>query len=145
MVDVNINVDGLEGITKILEDIAPKHANNLLRTTINGIATEIKKEAKLRVPSNTGNLKKAIKAKRKKSPAHKPEALVYVEKGRNAKNDAFYWHFVEYGTSYGQKEQPFIRPAKLVVENDLPNLFLKTFEKKLAAKIKKEQKKKAVK
>ena len=145
MAGVNISVDGLEGITKILEDIAPKHANNLLRTTINAIATDIKKEAKKLAPKDTGTLRKAIKAKRKKSPPDKPEAEVFVEKGKDAKNDAWYWLFVEYGSASGTPEQPFIRPAKKAIEADMQNVFLRNFENKLTAKIKREQKKKAVK
>ena len=141
-----VNVEGLDEIVHILETIAPKHANNILKTTVNAIAAEIKKDARKNAPSgDTKKLKKAIKSKGKRSKPENPVAIVYVEAGKGAKNDAWYWIFSEYGTVNGMGEQSYIRNAKEKVMGNLEQTFLAIFKKKLAAKIKREQKKKAIK
>ena len=54
-------VEGLEDVQKLLERDAPKQANNIMRSVIQDVASEIAKEAKKNVPRQTGNLRKAIK------------------------------------------------------------------------------------
>lgn len=139
-------ITGTEDVQKILDDIAPKHARNLMRATIHGVASQIAKDAKKNAPRNTGTLKKAIKAKRKKSPPDRPVSDVYVTHGANAKNDAYYWRFVERGTSgpTAQPERPFIRPAaekaRANFEAILAEQFGKKLEKALARAAKKRDK-----
>jgi HK97 gp10 family phage protein len=140
---MTIVIEGVEDIQKILDEIAPKHARNLMRTTIHGVASEITKLAKKKVPKKTGNLKKAIKTKRKKSHPDKPVSQVYITTGRSAKYDGFYWRFVEYrtGGKTAQKARPFIRPASDYVRANfnkiLKNQFGKKLERKLASEAKK--------
>lgn len=138
-----VEVIGLEGVNKVLKELVPKHARNLSRSLIHGLASETSKEAKKRVPRDTGTLKKAIKAKRRKSPPDKPVSDVIVESGKKAKNDGFYWFFVEYGTGgpVPQPEQPFLRPAKDLIQANMPRIIDEQFKKKLAAAAKRELKK----
>lgn len=140
-----VEVIGLEEIKKVLTELAPKHARNLSKSFVHGLASETSKEAKKRVPTKTGTLKKAIKAKRRRSTPDKPISDVIVEQGNSAKNDGFYWFFVEYGTGgpVPQPEQPFLRPAKDLVQAEMPKRAKEQFTKKLAALIKREQKKAA--
>jgi len=138
-------VFGIQEMNKILEDFAPKHANNLAKGVIHGLASEVVKEAKKRVPKNTGNLKKSIKAKRRRGKPGKPISDVLVATGKAAKNDGFYWRFVEFGTGgkTAQAAQPFLTPAKNQVSANLDEVLEKQFIKKLAAAVKREQKKTA--
>jgi HK97 gp10 family phage protein len=141
----NVQVIGADEIAKILEEIAPKHARNLMRATIHGVAGEITKESKKLVPIDTGNLKKSLKTKRRRSKPDQPVSDVIATQGKGAKNDGFYWRFVEHGTGgkNPQPARPFIRPSKDKIFAQLPNILNEQFTKKLAAAIKREQKKAA--
>lgn len=138
-------VFGIKEMSKILEDFAPKHANSLAKGVIHGLASEVVKEAKKRVPKDTGNLKKSIKAKRRKGKPGQPVSDVIVTTGKDKKNDGFYWRFVEYGTSgkTGQTARPFLTPAMNHVSANLDEIFKTQFTKKLAAGVKREKKKSA--
>lgn len=138
-----VEVVGIEEINKILGELVPRHARNLSKSVIHGLASETVKEAKKNVPTDTGTLKKAIKAKRRRAKPDKPVSDVIIEQGKSAKNDGFYWFFVEYGTGgpVPQPEQPFLRPAKDLVQSEMPRILDEQFTKKLAALIKREQKK----
>lgn len=138
-----VAVFGLEDIKKVLEELTPRHATNLSRALVHGMASETSKEAKKRVPKNTGTLRKAIKAKRRRGKPGQPVSDVIVESGKNAKHDAFYWRFVEFGTGgpVPQPEQPFLRPAKDMIQSNIPKIAEEQFVKKLSAAVKREQKK----
>ena len=79
-----VAVFGLEEIKKVLNELAPKHAANLSRAMVHSMASETAKEAKKRVPSDTGNLKRAIKAKRRRGKPGQPVSDVIVETGKTA-------------------------------------------------------------
>lgn len=138
-------ISGVEEIQNILEEVAPKHARNLMRATMHGVASEITKRAKKRVRVDSGNLKKAIKTKRKKSHPDKPTSQVYITTGKSAKNDGFYWRFIEYGTrgKTANEERPFIKPSVKEVQAQLPTILKRQFGKKLEAAIRREKKKRA--
>ena len=140
-----LEIDGIESMNKILGELLPKHARNLSKSFVHGLASDMTKEAKKRVPVDKGTLKKAIKAKRRRSKPDKPVSDVIVEHGSGVKSDGFYWKFVEYGTGgpVPQPEQPFLRPAKDLVQAELPARAEAQFQKKLAALVKREQKKAA--
>ena len=138
-----IGVIGLEEIDKVLSQLIPKHARNLSKSVIHGLASETVREAKIHVPTDKGTLKKAIKAKRRRGKPNKPASDVIVEHGNSVKNDAFYWHMVEYGTGgkNPQPERPFLRPAKDLIQSNMAKILDEQFTKKLASLIKREQKK----
>jgi|GEM_PF-932249 len=139
------DISGIKEIKEIFEEIAPKYARNLARTTNHAVAAEITKGAKQNIRNKTGILKKSLKTKRKKSPPDKPVSHVFVEHGKSAKNDGFYWRFIEYGTrgKTGQKARPFIGPAAEKIRADLTNIYREQFGKKLEALLKREAKKQA--
>lgn len=137
-----ITIDGLHDVQNLMKTVAPKHAKNLMRSTIHGIAGVGAKEAKKRVPTRTGNLKKAIKAKRRKSPPHAPVSDVIVTQGKKAKQDGFYWRFVEYGTVH-VSAQPFIGPTYDYLRMNYTRLVQEQFAKKLESKMRREAKKRA--
>jgi len=140
-----VQVIGMADIQKLLKDFTPKHAKNLSRALIHSLASQTVKEAKKKVPVDKGTLKKAIKAKRRKSKPEQPISDVVIEQGKGAKNDGFYWHMVEYGTGgpTPQPEQPFMRPAKDFVQANMPRIIDEQFTKKLTALINREKKKAA--
>jgi HK97 gp10 family phage protein len=141
----SVKIDGIKDVNKIFAELIPKHARNLSRAYVHGLASDMAKEAKKRVPIKTGTLKKAIKAKRRRGKPDKPVSDVIVTQGKEEKNDGFYWFFVENGVGgpVPQPERPFLRPAKDLVVAEMPKRSKEQFNKKLAALIKREQKKAA--
>lgn len=137
---MTIEVIGTESVIKALEQFAPRHANNLIRATIHGAAGELKKDIQKRVPVRTGNLKKSIKAKRRRSPPGQPVSDVIADQGKKARNDGFYWRFIEHGTQT-LPERPFMRPAKLAFEKKFDLIIQQQFVKKLTAAVRREMKK----
>ncbi len=140
-VQKGIAIDGIDEIQDFLSKRAPKEARNLLRSTIHAVAGEIRKEAKRKAPRDEGTLRKAIKAKRRR-PKHpdKPFSDVIVTNGKDARYDAFYWRFVEYGTQ-SQPARPFLRPAIDLMKPQIPGIFRKEFGKKLEQMAKRQAKK----
>lgn len=137
---VTFDIKGVSDVVDMLEKVGPRHSRNLMRATIHGVASEIAKEAKKNAPKDRGTLRKAIKAKRKRSKPERPVSEVRVEHGSNAKNDAFYWRFVEYGTrgKTGHPEHPFIRPAADNARQNFKEILSQQFGKKLEAALKRE-------
>ena len=124
---MTVEILGEKDIERIFNEIAPKHARNLARSTVAGVAREVAKEAKKEAPKGrTGQLRRSIKTRRKKSPPDKPVSVVHVLKA------AFYWRFVEYGTSgpVPQDPNPFIMRSLEKVKANYKNIFREQFGKK---------------
>ena len=138
-----LEVIGIEDIQKLLGEIAPNKANNLINATVRGVATEINKQIKKNAPKDTGNLKKSFKVKKRRSPKFKPVFDVIADSGSSAKHSGFYWRFVEYGTGgkSPSPEQPFVRPAKDLIFSKLDQILSEQFTKKLVSAINREKKK----
>lgn len=132
-----MQIEGGEEIRALLKGMAQNEARNLLRATVHGVASDIAKDARKGAPKDSGRLRKAIKAKRRKSHPDNPISEVRVEHGKGSKNDAFYWHIAEFG-SVNQSEQPYLRPAIERASADLPqrmrDQFWKRYEKLLERK-----------
>ena len=138
-----ITIDGLDEIREQLKDVGVREGRNLMRATIRAIAVRIQKAAKQKAPVDSGDMKASIKLRPRKSHPDAPVFEVWAGSSKGAKFDAFYWRFVEYGTSgkTAQPGRPFIRPAVEEVRAALPGIlrdeFGKKWEKALARKRKK--------
>ena len=137
-----VELIGMDEIQNLLEDFLPREANNLSRNLVFGLAQEAAKLAKSYVPKRTGNLRKAIKAKRRRGKPGHPASDVIATQGGSAKNDGFYWRFIEHGTGGDnpQPAQPFVRPAYDKIRADLPRYTDKVFTDKLRKRIARVQK-----
>lgn len=136
-----IKIEGLEDLDKVLNQMAPRASRNLMRSTIQGVAQEIAKESRRKAPKDSGTLRKAIKAKRRRAKnPDKPFSDVVVTTGRSAKYDAFYWRFIEYGAQ-NSPERPFIRPSVDLMRPQIPEIMQRQFAKKLEAMLKRAAKK----
>ena len=129
----SITITGTAEVMRILESIAPKDAANLLRSTTDGIAAEVRKEVKKRIiattKKRTGKLRKSIKSRRRRSPRTAPVSIVYMAKGSG------YWRPLEYGTKHISPRR-FLRDGAAVVRSNLDATIAKVFTKKLESKIK---------
>lgn len=126
-----IQVSGLEEVRNALSELAPRVATNLMRTVVQDIASAIAKEAKAAAPKNTGNLKKSIKARRKKGSRNNPQSQVVANsKNADAGEESFYWKFIEFGTRK-MRARPFIAPIKQKYAAEMPRLLRESFGRKL--------------
>lgn len=132
-----VRIEGIDQIQALLNERAPRAARNLMRATVQAVAQNIAKDAKANAPKASGNLRKAIKAKRKKSPPNMPTSQVIVGEGKGEKPDAFYWKFVEYGTRFATAK-PFITPAKERAKANMRAMLVEEFGKKLEKQLARE-------
>lgn len=136
-----VQIEGLKELEDMFDTMLPREAQNLNRATIHGLAGEVSKQAKDKVPIDTGNLKKAIKSKRRRArDPDRPVSDVVVVTGKNQKNDGYYWRFVEYGTK-DLPERPFFKPAIQWLRQNYVAVYKEQFFKKLASKIKRDREK----
>lgn len=136
-------IKGDKELVQLFEKLGERHTRNLMRAAVQGVATRIVKKARTRAPKNTRTLSRAIKARRSRSHPKHPQSVVYVEHGGNAKNDAFYWRFVEFGTRTGVRAQRFIGRSKDEVKSDFKNILRQEFGIKLEKALQREAKKRA--
>lgn len=101
---------GMDFVTEQLTGFLPREMVAVMRRTMTKIAANIRKDIKSHAPVRFGTLRRAVVSKRKRGTRDSIEAAVYITKGSGAKNDAFYWHMVEYGTQHSAAK-PFIGPA----------------------------------
>lgn len=107
----SIKIQGLQELKNELKQFAPRVQKNILTSSIRAEASNVQKIAKKLAPKDTGNLKKSIKVKKRRT---KNKNSIYftvgLSFGKSSKNDGWYGRLVEFGTSK-TKAQPFFRPA----------------------------------
>jgi len=113
-----MKIDGLDEVIKNMEAIKDELKGDPLRASLRKALTPIVNEAKANAPVDTGRLRDAIKT-RPLPPDDIPagfsdgQELFVVssrKKDKDAPDNAWYWHFVEFGTK-NQKRKPFLAPA----------------------------------
>ncbi len=118
MADEFMQLTGFKELASALRELPQKVARNALRSAVNAGATQIRKQARLNAPVDSGLLKKNIYQKQSRS-ASGPErqtVIVGVRSGKARNKDGskkelpYYWRFMEFGTSK-MPAAPFLRPA----------------------------------
>ncbi|HCZ5333298.1 HK97-gp10 family putative phage morphogenesis protein [Escherichia albertii] len=123
MIDFNLDFSGLNDIAKDLELLSKAESNKVLRDATRAGSDVVRREIVSTAPVRTGKLKRNVvvmthKAKRRgeiSSGVHirgiNPETGNSDNKmKKNDPHNAFYWRFVELGTSK-MAAAPFVRPA----------------------------------
>lgn len=135
-IKTTVDVTGLKELEDALNELGSEVAGKnggLVRTALMGAALPILKEAKARVPVDTGRLKNAIKRQRHRNPKYLSEIVgIGVDPGRNRDDESGAW----YGFIV-EARKPFLRPA---FEANRDNT-VQTFRQKLAAGIERAAKK----
>ena len=98
-----------KALLKALEQFPQNIQKNVLTGAVRAGATVISKAAKENVPKKTRTLEKSIGVIKRKTK-DKSSVKFSVSPRRGGKNDGFYAHMVEFGTSK-MAAQPFMRPA----------------------------------
>lgn len=137
---MNFEISGTDQIVKVLKQAGPKHSRNLMRATVHGVAGRVTKLAKKNTPKATGNLRKSLYTKRKKSAPYRPVSDVRVRRGKNNRYDGFYWRFVEFGT-VNQRARPYIGPAAETIRKQYQSILAEEFGKKLTKALEREARK----
>ncbi|QFH70989.1 HK97 gp10 family phage protein [Enterobacter sp. E76] len=123
MIDYNLDFSGLQEIARDLELLSRAENNKVLRDATRAGAEVIKQEVIKKAPVRTGKLKNNIvvltqKARRRGDIASGVHIRGVNPRTGNSDNtmkagnkrNAFYWRFVELGTSH-MPAHPFVRPA----------------------------------
>ena len=121
-------IKGLKELNEALKQLPDRVARNVLRGAVSAGTTVIRKEAQQRAPVYTGlvseghpppgTLRKSIRQSQQRQLSSLVQQAFHIgvraavtRTKSGAKNlDAFYWRFVEFGTSR-MAARPFLRPA----------------------------------
>lgn len=131
---VDTKIEGIEDINALLSKVAPKKAKNIMRATVHGVAGQVRNDAKKAMPSDTGDMKRSTKAKRRRQRGNKIASDVIVEK------KAFYWRFLEYGQGPDGREVAMFMQAVEKLKADFPRILSEQFVKKFEAALKRASK-----
>lgn len=125
---IDTTLTGADDVRRVLEQIGPREAKNIMRATVGDMAAGIRKDARQEAPVDDGDLKRAIKVKRRRVIRGRIQADVIVER------KAFYWRFLEYGTSQ-QSENAFFTRALEKFRGQAMDRFLGSFVRKFEARL----------
>ncbi|MFV9060055.1 HK97-gp10 family putative phage morphogenesis protein [Enterobacter roggenkampii] len=133
MIETSLDFSGLNDIAKDLEALSRAENNKVLRDATRAGAEVLKEEVIARAPVRTGKLKKNVVVVTQKSRRRGEISSGIHIRGRNMRTgnsdntmkasdprNAFYWRFVELGTS-NMAAVPFIRPAYDSRQEDAAN------------------------
>jgi HK97 gp10 family phage protein len=126
-------IEGMEELVENLTGLLPREVKNLTRAAVHGVAGEVQKGMRQRAPKDTGTLRKAIVTHRRRGTETQVASDVIITHGKGQKNDAWYWHFVEWGTQLGQVAQPFVNPTVEEMRPKFPEIMREQVGKKLEA------------
>lgn len=122
-----ITLTGVDDVNRLLDQVAPRVATNIMRATIHGIAGDIAKDAKKHMSEDTGTMKKVTKPKRERTRFGHVSSTVRVGL------DAYYWRFREYGQGPDGTEDAMFMKATAKFETEMDRIFVEQFGKKFEA------------
>lgn len=126
-----VRIRGIEDVNRVLQEIAPREAINLMRATTAELAKGIAQDAKANAPVDEGNIRAGIKHKR----ARGTRTTVKAEVVANANGTSFYWRFREYGQGPGGREDAFFLRALMKAQAEIGQRYLAAFTDKLVRRL----------
>ena len=139
-----VQITGLKELRAMSEKVAPKVAMRLARNSVHKTAGQVRNAMRKRAPRDDGTLRKAIHTKRRRGTPDTVVSDVRIAHGNTVKRDAWYWHFIEFGT-VKTAAKPFIRPTVDEFEQQIPGIFRDEFGKQLERQLAKEAARRGVK
>lgn len=133
---MSVEVSGIADVNRILMEIAPREAINLVRATVHDIASQLSKDAAANAPKDTGVLKNAIRPKRRRGDRTTVQSDVIVS------SSAYYWRFLEYGDGPDGVAYDFFLNALQSLRPNVERVYLEAFARKLTARLARERKRK---
>jgi HK97 gp10 family phage protein len=112
---IEVKVEGMEALKREFAKLPQELHAKALRLAVNAAAGVVRKQAMTTAPVDTRVLRKAIyqTRSRSESSASQETAIVGIRFGKKYRRrgmDAWYWKFIEFGTSK-LSARPFLRPA----------------------------------
>lgn len=146
---MTVQISGDKEVLKALSSLGIGKARNVIRAAIRAQAIDARNRVRANAPvddqdvykkekkrgidklTKKGTLKRSVIAKDRKPRGNVFQSNVRITEGANARNDGYFWKFIEHGTvNVGAK--PFIKPVedskRITAENDLKREFLAKVE-----------------
>jgi HK97 gp10 family phage protein len=95
---VSFKMSGLDVLDKAVKKLSDKVQKQVLNKAARAGARVVQKRAKSLAPVKSGALRRAIRVVTLKMPKGQAKAAVTIKSGKGEKREAFYAHFVEFGT-----------------------------------------------
>jgi hypothetical protein len=118
-------------VNRVLREIAPNEAKNLLRATTADLAKGIAADARELAPRDQGDVVEGIKHKRARGDRYTIKAEVVA----NANRKSLYWRFLEYGQGPDGVEHAYFLRALQKSRADLRTRYLSVFTDKLVRRL----------
>lgn len=128
---MDVRIRGIEDVNRVLREIAPNEAKNLLRATTADLAKGIAKDAQANAPVDQGDIKGGIKHKRARGDKNTVKAEVVA----NANGSSFHWRFLEYGQGPDKREVAYFLRALMKSQSELAQKYLESFTDKLVRRL----------
>ena len=124
MIDLSISFGGFKQAEKMLNDLPMKARKRVIKQSLRRAAMVVQKQAKSLAPVGaTGNLRRSLKVRTGKGLV----SQAYAASGTGEKNDGWYAHFLERGTSRGIKRHSFLEQAGSNSNARMVTEFIKRF------------------
>ena len=138
-----MKVEGLQDILNAMEQIKDELKGDPLRSSLRKALTPIVDQAKSSAPVDEGRLRDAIKTRPLPaddmpsgfSDGQELFVLSSRKKDPDAPDNAWYWHFVEFGTEK-MTRRPFLAPAFASKKQDAIEAFVKEMRAQLEKNVK---------
>lgn len=134
---MKVTITGIADVNRILAEIAPREAKNLLRNTTLAIAQELAQDAKTYTPDDPSTKEwvgSSFNAKRERGNRNTVAASTIVKKAKGSRS--FIWRFLEYGTGpEGVEHAMFLKAFQKMKPKIVPT-YLRIFGAKLEARLK---------
>jgi hypothetical protein len=126
-----VRIRGIEDVNRVLQEIAPREAINLMRATTAELAKGLAQDAKANAPIDQGNIKGGIRHRR----ARGTRTTVKAEVVANANRTSFYWRYREYGQGPDGQEDAFFLRALMRAQSEIGQRYLAAFTDKLLRRL----------
>lgn len=128
---MEMRIRGIEDVNRVLREIAPNEAKNLLRATTADLAKGIAADARANAPKDKGDVAAGIKHKR----ARGDRMTVKAEVVANTNGTSFHWRFREYGQGPDGREDAFFLRALMKANGEMAQRYLEVFTDKLLRRL----------
>lgn len=135
---MKVTITGIAEVNRLLAEIAPNEARNLMRSTTLEIAKELAKDAKNYTPDDPATaawVGDNFSWKRERGSRNVIAASTIVKKGNGSRS--FIWRFLEYGTGPEGVEHAMFLKAFQKMKPEIVPTYLRIFGDKLEARLKK--------
>lgn len=138
---MKVTITGIAEVNRVLREIAPREAKNLLSTTIMQLTKELAKDAKKNAPNDPSTpewVGDGFTNKRERGNKNTVAASVIVEntKGKGDAGRNYFWRFLEYGQGPDNVEHAMFLKSFQKMKPEIIPIYLRIFGQKLTARLK---------